>query len=215
MNYSTILFDLDGTLTDSQQGITSTIVRVLAELGVVGFAESDLLWCVGPPLRDSFVTLLGEEGGLPDKAMRLYEKFYESGGMFRSSVYPGVKDALAELKAAGCVLVVVTGKPVFQATPILEHFGLLDFFSHVIGPTVDDRDEDKGRLLAKALACLDVPAEQCLYIGDRAGDAIGAGENGVPFLAVRYGYGSDQELLDAGAKVFADVPADWKKVIFQ
>lgn len=209
MKYTTVFFDLDGTLTDSQRGITSTIRDVLVALGREGHRAEELTWCVGPPLRDSFVTLLGEDGALPDQAMELYAEMYERGGMFVNSVYPGVREGLEAMKATGRKLAVVTGKPDFQAVPILKHFGLLDFFCGVYGPTRDNRCEDKGRLIGVALRGMEAQPGECLYIGDRAGDVRGARQNGVDMLAVRYGYGSDEELREAGASFFTDSPEGW------
>ena len=213
MRYSTILFDLDGTLTDSQQGITTTISRVLQKLGQGSVSPENLVWCVGPPLRDSFIQLLGGEEARADEAMRLFGEFYEAGGMFLNRVYPGVCEALERLYSAGLRLAVVTGKPSWQAMPILKHFGLARFFHSVHGPTADDRSEDKGRLLKRALEALGEPTELCLYVGDRAVDVRGASANGLRMIAVRYGYGSDDELREAGAMLFADSPADWLKVV--
>ena len=212
MRYKTILFDLDGTLTDSAQGITTTISRVLQALGRTVSAE-DLVWCVGPPLRDSFVRLLDDDEALADEAMLLFGRFYEADGMFLNRVYPGVVEALDALHSEGLRLAVVTGKPPWQAGPILEYFELARFFDSVHGPTADDRSEDKAWLLKKALAALEEPREKCLYVGDRGVDVRGAAANGLRVIAVRYGYGSDEELLEAGATLFADSPGDWLKVV--
>ena len=212
MRYTTILFDLDGTLTDSALGITMTISRVLQALGRTVSAE-ELVWCVGPPLRDSFVRLLGGDEALADEAMRLFGSYYEADGMFLNRVYPGVVEALERLHKAGLRLAVVTGKPPWQAGPILEHFGLARFFDSVHGPTADDRSEEKAWLLKKALAALEEPTEKCLYVGDRGVDVRGAVANGLSVIAVRYGYGSDEELREAGATLFADLPVDWMEAV--
>ncbi len=215
MRYTTILFDLDGTLTDSQQGITATISRVLQALGRGAVSPEELVWCVGPPLRDSFVELLDGNDSLADEAMRLFGEFYEAGGMFLNRVYPTVHEALEKLHSEGLRLAVVTGKPSWQAKPILEHFGLARFFHSVHGPTAEDRSEDKRWLLKRALEALGEPPEACLYVGDRAVDVRGAAANGVRMVAVRYGYGSDDELREAGATCFADSPADWVSLIME
>ena len=207
MPFRTLLFDLDGTLTDSQPGITSTICRVLDDLRQPHPPAEQLTWCVGPALIDSFRTLLGDRAHLADEAMRLYERHYTDGAMFQSQLYPEVIPSLQALRQTGRRLVVVTGKPVHQATPILRHFGLLTLFERVYGPTPDDRDENKARRLALVLADLQEAPERCVYVGDRRGDIDGAHANGIRAMAASYGYGAPQELADADA--MADSPSDW------
>lgn len=207
MPLRTLLFDLDGTLTDSQPGITATICRVLDDLQQPHPPAEQLIWCVGPALIDSFRTLLGDRSHLADEAMRLYERHYTDGAMFHSQLYPEVLPCLQTLRTMGRRLAVVTGKPIHQATPILRHFGLLPLFERVYGPTPDDRDESKARRLALVLADLQETPERCVYVGDRKGDIDGAHANGIPAIAVSYGYGTPQELADADA--VASTPSDW------
>lgn len=213
MRFSTVLFDLDGTLTDSQKGITQTISRVVKELGHGEIPPEELVWCVGPSLRECFVNLLGEDSALADEAVRRYCRYYENGGMFQNRVFSGVEEALSELKAHGLRLGVVTGKPVVYARPILEHFGLMEYFSGVHGPCPEDEKEDKGHLLQKALEKLEVTSGDCLYVGDRASDVRGARANGLPTLAVNYGYGGEEELREAGAAFYANSPREWRRTI--
>lgn len=212
MIYRTLLFDLDGTLTDSMPGITETICLVLDELHQPHPPAEQLAWCVGPPLIDSFKTLLGpQRQSLADQAMELYEKFYPQGAMFHSQLYPHVTEELQRLLDDGRRLAVVTGKPVWQATPIIEHFGLLRFFSGIYGPLPQDRSESKAHRLALALADLHEVPEHCLYFGDRQGDVDGAKANRIATIAVAYGYGEPAEHVDAAA--VASSPTQWLPLV--
>lgn len=212
MKYSALLFDLDGTLTDSKLGITATISRVLLELGGVELQPEELVWCVGPSLRECFCRLLGE-GDIVDRALERYCKYYEEGAMFNNRVFPGVAEALSDFHAMGFRLAVVTGKPVYLARAILEHFELSGYFEDVYGPEDDNSDCRKVHLLRVALASMNVHPSRCLYVGDHEGDVLGARENGIEMLAVRYGYGNYEKLKMAGASKFADAPSDWKRIL--
>ena len=209
---TSVFFDLDGTLTDPRPGIVRSIQHALRSLGRHVPAEEDLLWCIGPPLRESFVQLL-EVDGIPklqliEAAVERYREYFSETGLYENAVYPGVRECLARLEAEGLELAVVTSKPHVYAERILEHFELRTWFGRVFGAELSGERSAKTELVAHALEELACKSVQACMIGDRAQDMRGAATNGVRGIGVLYGYGSALELEGAGASVLAaDLPA--------
>jgi phosphoglycolate phosphatase len=193
-----IFFDLDGTLTDPKPGITRSIQYALQKLDLPVPSQDELTWCIGPPLRDSFVTLLGGDSQA-DLAVTLYRERFGDVGLYENAVYPDIEHILGALKASHGRLFVATSKARVFAVRIIEHFGLGSYFEHVFGAELDGTRVHKGDLLAYALENAGVKASRTLMIGDRSHDMIGARKNRMDALGVLYGYGSRQELIEAGA----------------
>jgi phosphoglycolate phosphatase len=194
----TIFFDLDGTLTDPKSGITRSIQYALQKLDLPVPSQDELTWCIGPPLRDSFVTLLGGDSQA-DLAVTLYRERFGDIGLYENAVYPDIEHILTTLKQSHGRLFVATSKARIYAVRIIEHFGLGGYFEHVFGAELDGTRAHKTDLLAYALETTGVKASQALMIGDRNHDMIGARNNGMGALGVLYGYGSEKELIEAGA----------------
>jgi phosphoglycolate phosphatase len=194
----TIFFDLDGTLTDPKPGITGSIQYALQKLDLPVPTQDELTWCIGPPLRASFVTLLGGES-LADRAVALYRERFADVGLYENSVYPDIEHVLAELRASPRRLFVATSKPRIFAERIIDHFGLTSHFEYVFGSELDGTRVNKSELLAYAIDTAGVDASQTLMIGDRSHDMVGAKNNGIRGIGVLYGYGSEEELVGAGA----------------
>jgi phosphoglycolate phosphatase len=194
----TIFFDLDGTLTDPKPGITGSIQYALQKLDLPVPTQDELTWCIGPPLRASFVTILGGEG-LADRAVALYRERFADVGLYENSVYPDIEHVLATLRASPRRLFVATSKPRIFAERIIDHFGLTSHFEYVFGSELDGTRVNKGDLLAYAIETTGVDASQALMIGDRSHDMVGAKNNGIRGIGVLYGYGSEEELVGAGA----------------
>jgi phosphoglycolate phosphatase len=194
----TIFFDLDGTLTDPKSGITRSIQYALQKLDLPVPSQDELTWCIGPPLRDSFVTLLGGDSQA-DLAVTLYRERFGDVGLYENAVYPDIEHILTTLKQSHGRLFVATSKARIFAVRIIEHFGLGGYFEHVFGAELDGTRAHKTDLLAYALETTGVKASQALMIGDRSHDMIGARNNGMGALGVLYGYGSEKELIEAGA----------------
>lgn len=212
LSVSTAVFDLDGTLTDPKPGITRSVQYALEKLGrPVGDAD-DLLWMIGPPLRQSFVALLGSEAEA-DEAVRLYRERYGVTGLFENEVIAGIPALLDGLADAGIRLFVATSKPRVFAERILAHFGLADRFASIHGSEFDGTRTDKRDLLRHVVASEGIAAPAAVMIGDREHDAIGAREVGMPAIGVRWGYGSDEELLAAGVVALVDTPADIARLV--
>jgi phosphoglycolate phosphatase len=207
-----IFFDLDGTLTDPKPGITRSIQYALDKLGQQTIpTEDELTWCIGPPLRASFVKLLGAEAAA-DLAVAHYRERFSDIGLYENGVYAGVRDVLTTLQRSGRRLFVATSKPHVYATRIIDHFDLRRHFERVFGSELDGTRADKSDLLAYALKTTSVESSHAVMIGDRSHDMIGARNNGIKGIGVLYGYGSAQELTAAGASHLCATPnavLDW------
>ncbi len=194
-----IYFDLDGTLTDPKIGITRSIQYALGKLDHPAMPTQDeLTWCIGPPLRASFVKLLGGDHAA-DAAVAFYRERFSDVGLFENGVYDGVPEVLTTLHASGHRLFVATSKPHVFAERIIDHFGLRYHFERVFGSELDGTRVDKSDLLEYALKEAAVDPSRTLMIGDRSHDMVGARNNGMKGIGVLYGYGSRNELTQAGA----------------
>jgi phosphoglycolate phosphatase len=203
-----IFFDLDGTLTDPKPGITRSIRYALQKLDHHTVpTEDDLTWCIGPPLRASFVKLLGAEDSA-DRAVSLYRERFADIGLYENRLYPGITDVLTALGASGRRLFVATSKPAVYAERIVDHFGLRPHFERVFGSELDGSRVEKTDLLEYALKTTAVDPSRSVMIGDRSHDVIGAKHNGMPALGVLYGYGNRDELIAAGALHLCATPRD-------
>jgi phosphoglycolate phosphatase len=200
-----IFFDLDGTLTDPKPGITRSIQYALDKLGQQTIpTEDQLTWCIGPPLRASFVKMLGEASA--DLAVAHYRERFSDVGLYENAVYAGVGDVLTTLRQSGRRLFVATSKAHVFADRIIDHFDLRRHFERVFGAELDGTRADKSDLLAHALKTTSVDPSRAVMIGDRSHDMIGARNNGMQGIGVLYGYGSEQELIAAGASHLCATP---------
>jgi len=200
-----IFFDLDGTLTDPKLGITSSIQYALQRLDLPVPSQDELTWCIGPPLRSSFVTMLGGEARA-DLAVSLYRERFGDIGLYENKVYPDIEHILAALKQSHGRLFVATSKASVFAERIIDHFRLRDYFERVFGAELDGTRADKADLLAYALKNAAVNPKRALMIGDRSHDIIGAKKNDMAAVGVLYGYGSERELIEAGASHICATP---------
>lgn len=202
---TTIYFDLDGTLTDPKSGITRSIQYALGKLDRAAPTEDELTWCIGPPLHASLKKLLGSDD-LADRALSLYRERFGDIGIFENEIYPGIEDTLSALAKSGRRLFIATSKPSIYAERIIDHFRLTDYFERVFGSELDGRRSDKTELLSYALQTTRADPSQAVMIGDRSHDMIGARNNGMTAVGVLYGYGSKEELVDAGAHHICATP---------
>lgn len=193
-----IFFDLDGTLTDPKVGITRCIQYALEKLDRDVPAQDELVWCIGPPLLGSFETLLGDRQ-IAAEALRLYRERFSDTGLTENKIYPGIENALAGLGASGHRLFVATSKPAVYAKRIVENFSLDGHFERLFGPDLDGTLTDKTELLGHALEETGIDSRDAIMVGDRSHDMIGARNNDMTAVGVLYGYGSEDELLAAGA----------------
>ena len=207
MSGLTVLFDLDGTLTDSRAGIAASIRHALGQLGRP-CPDDDALACyVGPPLRGTFATLLGTaDSALIATALAHYRARYDHVGLFENRVYDGVPAMLQETARVADGLLVATAKPRRAATRIVTHFGLAPHFAAVYGAEPDGRFEAKVDLLAHLLETGVIRAETSVMVGDRGSDISAARINGIRSIGARWGFGDARELADAGADLLCERP---------
>jgi phosphoglycolate phosphatase len=202
-----ILLDLDGTLVDPEPGITSCIRYALEAMGQPDPGAEALHWAVGPPLWGSFAKLLGtEERAVLDRAVALYRERYVPTGRFETTPYPGAGEALQALRAAGCRLFLATSKPHVFARDILTRFGLADHFAGIFGPELDGRLANKVELVAHLIRAVGLAPASAWMVGDRAEDIRAGCANGLQAAGALWGYGSRQELAEAGAVRLLDSP---------
>lgn len=207
--YQTILFDLDGTLTDPGPGITNAVGYALQKLGRPVPPREELYCYIGPPLLDSFARYAGMSEDEAKRALAYYREYFAPIGLYENAVYPGIPELLARLRQAGRTLVLATSKPEPFAGRILEHFALAPYFDFVAGSTMDERRTAKAEVIAYALTLAGVTDRSAaVMVGDRDYDVLGAKEQGLGCIGVLFGYGSAAELTAAGAQALApDVPA--------
>ena len=225
--YETILFDLDGTLTDSGLGITRAVQYALGQMGYDVPPRESLFSFIGPPLHKSFRRHcgIGEEEAV--EMVRQFRVYYnEMGGILENEVYPGIRELLSDLKQAGKRLMVATSKPQAAAELVMHHFGLDEFVPEIIGGTDDPRRNTKGKVIAWALREYGVDPSTAVMVGDREHDIQGAAENGIPAIGITWGYGipaigitwgygDRAELEGAGAAAVFDTPAETAEYILR
>lgn len=206
---TTVLFDLDGTLTEPFEGITRSIQYALTQLGATIPTQTELAYYIGPPLRQTFALLLDtSDAQVIEEAMRLYRVRFGDVGLFENTLYDGIVDLLASLQRASVPLFVVTAKPRIYAVRIIEHFGLAQYFTGIYGAELDGRFDNKADLVEHLLEQERLLAAATVMVGDRREDVIAAKTHGVGTIGVTYGYGSSQELREAGADSICGSPQE-------
>jgi phosphoglycolate phosphatase len=204
-----VLFDLDGTLTDPKDGITRCIQFSLGRLGRDAPSSDELLWCIGPPLRQSFSCLLeNHDKRLLDLALQYYRERFSEIGIYENFVYPGIATALQKIYKAGFRLFLATSKPKVYATRILDHFQLTQLFHGIYGSELDGNLVEKADLIAHVLKSEHLERQETLMVGDRLHDVIGGKQNGIATAAVTYGYGTRNEIEDARPDFIFHSPSD-------
>lgn len=213
---NTVLFDLDGTLTDSGLGITRAVQYALGQMGYEVPPRESLFKFIGPPLHRSFQMFYGMDEETSVEAVRLFRVYYnEMGGILENEVYGGVRDMLERLSKAGVRRMVATSKPEPAAIRVMHHFGLDVFVPEIIGGRDDASRNTKGKVIAYALREYGVDPKNVIMVGDREHDVHGAAENSIPAIGVTWGYGSREELESAGAAVVLDTPEEVTEYILR
>lgn len=203
--YEVILFDLDGTLTDPQEGITKSVQFALRKFGIVEEELAKLIPFIGPPLYDSFRESYGFSDTDARQAIIYYREYFTEKGMYQNAVYPGIAEMLRTLARQNKLLAIATSKPTVYSEQILKHFGLYDFFKLVVGSNLDGTRVAKTEVIAYVLQNLETAAkESTIMVGDRKHDIIGAQNNGIDSIAAGFGYGTPEELQAAGPTYLAE-----------
>ena len=200
------LFDLDGTLIDSEHGIIACVKHALAKLDVPAPPQEELRGWIGPPLRHSFAPLLDHDPVRIEAAVDHYHERFHTDGWREHDIYPGIESLIERLLAAGHQLAVVTSKPQRHAAPIIAHLPFGDAFLRLYGPDPNSAHSEKASMIAAALADFGARPEDTVMIGDRRFDIEGALANHVRGIGVLWGFGSRAELEQAGASAVAATP---------
>lgn len=209
-----VLFDLDGTLIDSFEGIAKSAQYALRRFGINEENLENLRPFVGPPLVESFQKWYGLSAEQAIEATDIYRERYRPIGILECSLYPGVEECIRTLKAEGYQIGMASSKPEEFCRRILEHFGLLDLFDDVVGATFDRRIDTKEEVLNEVLRrWSDIPKDQMCLIGDTMFDLVGAKKIGIDCIAVSYGFGDAKEMLQNGAVAICDRMADLPELI--
>lgn len=197
MGCKTILFDLDGTLTDSGEGIINCASLALERFGITPPDKETMRQFVGPPLVDSFVKF-GVPAEKAEEAVEIYRSRYIPIGKFENTPYPGIYELLDRLKAQGHKLYVATSKPEGMSKEILEHFNLIQYFTLVCGASMDRTRSTKDAVIAYLLDQTGHDGS-AIMVGDTAYDVLGAKAHGIPTIGVSWGYGNVEDMEKAGA----------------
>ncbi len=213
-DYKYILFDLDGTVMDSAEGITNSVAYALKRWNIEVTDNTQLQGFVGPPLHASFEKYFGFSPEQALEAVDEYRVYYRKQGIYEQYVYEGIPELLAELRAQGKKIIIATSKPEDFAKHILEHFDLIKYFDLVAGASMDSSRTKKSLVIKYALEQFGVTdTSECIMVGDRDLDVIGARAHGIDCIGVLYGYGDLAEMEACEAKYIAPTVPDILKFI--
>lgn len=209
MKIQNILFDLDGTLTDPAEGIIKCYQHSLSQMESPCPSPEELSTFIGPPIRPTFAAILqSSDSSVIERAVALYRERFSTVGLFENAVYQGVPEMLTELQKAGYKLFVATSKPQVYAAKVLSHFSLDGHFIKVQGNDLDGRLDDKVELVSELIAEYQLKPAETIMVGDRWHDVKAAKGNRISSIGVTYGYGSEEELLEAGADYICHQPLE-------
>ena len=197
---SVILIDLDGTISDSEQGITKAIKYALEQSGISIDIPNDLSQFIGPPLRKVLREHYNFDDSNVEKVVGKYREYYLETGIFDTNMYDGMDIMLKKLKDLDKTLILATSKPAVQAKRILEYFGIDEYFIFVSGAELDGQRSEKKEIIQYAMKMNSIyNVDECIMVGDRKYDIIGAKAVGMDSIGVLYGYSSGDELAEVGA----------------
>jgi phosphoglycolate phosphatase len=209
-----VLFDLDGTLIDSSEGIIKSAQYALTHFGIEETDMQNLMSFIGPPLAYSFKNRYGFSEEKARKAVGVYRERYTKIGIFECSLYPGVRECIEQLKEMGYLIGMASSKPEESCRRILEHFDLIDLFDDVVGATPDGRIDTKEEVLSEVMRRWnEIPTTEMCLIGDTIFDVEGANQKEIPCICVSYGFGDVEEMLAAGALKICDSMSELPQAI--
>ncbi len=206
MKYRALFFDLDGTLSDPREGILNSI-QYAAEYYGVHTDRQDLYKYIGPPLKNTFTELIGEDEAM-DAVLKYRERFDAGGGLFENEMYDGIPEMLSRLKDMGYIMCTASSKPQTFVERILEHFDILKYFDYVGGASLDEKRSEKDRVIQYVLDMAGLENSEVLMIGDRKYDLEGAMLMGMDAVGVLYGFGDREELSEYPSIALIETPGE-------
>ena len=215
MKYKAVLFDFDGTFADTGEGIFDSVQYAVKALGFEPLDNATLRRFIGPPIYDSFKRELPIDDARAEFAVLKYREAYADSGILRFRIYDGNLELLHELKENGIKIGIASAKPQKFIIRIVAHLGLEDYFDYISAPADDKADQSKVTLISKAAEALKTDKSRVLMVGDRHFDICGAIGAGVDSVGVTFGYGSEDELREAGATFIAKDVSEVRNVIFR
>ena len=213
MRFNAAIFDLDGTIMDSGEGIVRSVGYALDKMGVKDYDEHTNYRFIGPPLIDSFMEYYSMNEEEAARAVAYYRERYSVTGIYESHMYEGVRELLCELKRLGVKLYIGSSKPEKYVRMILEKQGIIDLFDYVAGATFDESRNNKEQVLTYLFEQVEIDPKTAVMIGDRYHDIEGAHYMGIPCIAVLYGFGNEEEFKKYGAEFIAADTDEILKII--
>lgn len=214
MTYDVLLFDLDGTLTDPEEGITKAVQYALSCFGIVENDLRKLISFIGPPLIDGFMEFYGFSKEDAIEAREKYREYYSKQGVLENRIYEGMKELLEKVSKLGKILLVATSKPTYYANVILKHFGISQYFSGVFGAEMNELNHKKSDVIDRAVDFVkEKDLGKFLMIGDRKHDIIGAEVVGIDSIAVLYGFGTKEEFNQHQPTYMVETVKDLEKFL--
>ena len=204
MKYKAVIFDFDGTICDTGEGILKSAKYALDYYNIEAPEYTELTFFIGPPLTDSYSRYFGFDDKKAIDAVMLFREYYSSKGNMQCDIYPGVREFISAVKSAGIRVGIATSKPEFFAKKIAERFGVDRLFECISGASLNSTTQDKAESIKSAIKSMNITdLNRCVMIGDRSHDIIGAKKTGLSSIGVLYGFGTRQEFEESGADYIA------------
>lgn len=214
MKYKNILFDLDGTITDSSPGIINSYLHSLNKIGLAEDSIEKLKSYIGSPLRAYYTERHNLSTADSEIAVKHFREHYAEKGIFENAVYPGMAELIDKLRVNGFRLFIATSKPLEFAITVLNHFKLKEYFGSIHGSDMSADNKPKDKLIADSILMNGLVKSECVMIGDRYHDINGAKVNGIDSIAVTYGYESNKELSELNPSYIASSAEEIEKIFF-
>ncbi len=204
MRYKTVIFDFDGTICDTGEGILKSAKFALDYYNIEAPNYTELTYFIGPPLLVTFQEKFGVDAAMADKLVKKYRERYTNKGLLESKLYDGIKELLAKLKAENLKLGIASSKPQDYIEALLDHYGVKSYFDVICGVTFSADCESKANIISRCLKELDASGNESIMVGDKKYDIEGAKANMIDSVGVLWGYGNRVEFAGAGAKFVAE-----------
>lgn len=214
--YKTVLFDLDGTVVDTAEGIFNSIRYTAKKMGLTVPPDEELYYFMGPPLQHSFEKVFSLDSGAAERAVATYREYYREGGIYECSPFEGICELIRELAGAGRELYLATAKPTVFAEKVIGHIGLTDSFKEIVGSFLDGRRSQKAEVIGHILESYpEIVRESAIMVGDTHLDIRGANAHGLDSVAVGYGPGNMELIKEAGPSYIVDTVAELKELLMR